>query len=153
MIEISGNNRLAFVSVSFETARHRLEENPFWGAEVLTLSGDYDWQIAAARLYSQGFFGARIIEEKEGNSFIAWGISGHKRCLAYRIRLENQTTLQVVPLEYLEPRRKVGLSIALACAFILPVLISPLIWKLYAMETHRSSRILLPEFCRYLEMS
>lgn len=150
MIDIQGNNQFALVTANMETARDRLRQNPKWGADVLTLAGEYAWRASAARLFATGPFGARVIDEQDG-AFIAWGITGRKSCLAYRIRPENETTLRVEPLGYLERRWKIGLSVALACALVIPVLLSPLIWKMYREQTLRASRIYLPALCRYLE--
>lgn len=119
------------------------------GADILQLAGEFEWRVKAARLYSQGFFGARVIDETP-DSFIAWGISGNKGCFAYKVERLDVLRIQITPLAYLERRRKIGLGVILALMFVLPVLLSPILWKLYEIQTLRSSRIYLHAFARYL---
>ena len=150
MIKINGNNHSVTLTADFDAVHTRLKENQCWGADLLQLAGEYEWRVSAARLYSKGPFGAQVIDES-ADAFVAWGISGNKSCLAYRIERETDSTIRVTPLAYLERIRKISLAVALAMIFILPVLLAPLLWRLYEVQTLRASRIYLPTFARYLE--
>lgn len=150
MIEIQGRNRSASVSADFEAVRAYLQENPCWGAEVIQDAGEYGWRVSAAHKYSKGPFGARLVDEGP-DQFIAWGISGKKSCLAYRIEREDEWQIRITPLAYLERTRKITIAVSLALVLIVPVLLSPLLWWMYQAQTLRASRVYLPTFGRYLE--
>lgn len=151
MFEIIGNNEAMLLrSTDFDRVHRRVRNNPTWGAELLEMAGDYSWRVSAAKLYSNGPFGARVIEEST-DSFVAWGITGNKSCLAYRVERRDERHIKVTPLAYLEQRRKFGLVVALTCIFVLPVLLTPLLWRLYEVQTLRVSKIYLPIFARYVQ--
>ena len=150
MIEIYDSNKSAPVAANFDTIRTWLQENPCWGAELLAHAGEYRWRVSAARFYSKGPFGARVIDETPG-CLVAWGITGKRSCLAYRIKRESENIIQITPLAYLEPRRKIFLAVFLALIYIVPVLLSPLLWRMYEAQTLQASRVYLPTFARYLE--
>lgn len=149
MIDIQGNNQFAVMTTDFAAVRTRLQENPKWGAEMLRRAGEFDWRVKAAGWYSRGHFGARVIDETPG-SFVAWGITGNKQCLAYRIEKQEMGQIRITPLAYLEKRRRIGLAIALLLCFVVPALLSPIAWKLYEIFTLRASRVHLYNFARYL---
>lgn len=150
MIEMDKKTTATTISADFEAVRTHLEGNQSWGADLLEQSGASGWRVSAARLFSKGPFGAQVIVESP-DQFVAWGITGRKSCLAYRIEREGVERVRVTPLGYLERVRKVMVSMTLALAGIVPVLLSPLIWWLYESQTLRDSQTHLPAFCRLLE--
>lgn len=149
MIDIQGNNQFAVMTADFAAVRTRLQDHPNWGAEILRRAGEFDWRVKAAGWYSRGYFGARVIDETP-DSFVAWGITGNKHCLAYRVEKQTAGQIRITPLAYLEKRRRVGLALALLLLFVIPVLLSPLVWKLYEVFTLRASRVQLYNFARYV---
>lgn len=150
MIDICGNNQSATIATDFDTLRSRLQGTPCWGADVLRLAGEHGWRVATAGRYSKGPFGARVIDVGP-DCMIAWGISGKKSFLAYRIEREDANQVLVTPLAYLEGTYKATLAVSLALLFIVPVLLAPLLWWVYQAQTLRASRVYLPTFGRYLE--
>ena len=150
MIEIQGNNEFATVTTDFEVVRTRLKENPNWGAELLEQAGEYSWRVTTARWYSKGPFGARVIDDGP-ESFVAWGFSGKRSFLVYRISKEGENTIQVIPLAFQPRANKVLLVVFLALIYLIPVLLSPLLWRMFEVQTLRASRVFLPTFARYLE--
>ena len=150
MFKIHGNNQYASLEADFDIVRAYLEANRAWGAEVLKLAGEYGWRQKAARKYSLGLSGAKTIPETS-ERFIAWGLSGKKSFFAYRIERQNEYSIRVTPVAYLENTLKTTIMVTLAAFFIVPLLFSPFFWRLYEMQTYRSSKVYLPAFCRYLE--
>lgn len=150
MIEIHDRNQSATVTADFDAVRTRLQENPCWGAELLQRAGEYGWRVSAARRYSKGPFSSRIIDESP-DRLVAWGISGKKSYLAYRIERESKEIIQITPLAYLECTHKTVIAISFALIFIVPVILSPLLWWVYEVQTLRASRVHLPTFSWYLE--
>ncbi len=150
MSEVQDNNRYALVTTDLATCRERLRNDRCWGAETLSIAGEYGWRVEIARASSRSPFSSRVIEDG-ADSFIVWGITGKKSFLAYRIEPEKDGTIWVIPLAYMEKTRKTAIAITLAIFFIAPVLLAPLIWRWYEAQTIRASRIYLPAFCRYLE--
>jgi hypothetical protein len=82
---------------------------------------------------------------------IAWGLSGKKSFLAYRIERKDTNQVRVTPLAYLDKTRKAALAVPLALIFIVPVLLAPFLWWVYEIQTLRASRVYLPTFGRFLE--
>jgi len=151
VIEIHGNNQSANVTVDFDTLRTHLQGRDVWGADVLRLAGEHGWRVATAGMHSKGPLGAYVIDEGP-DSIVAWGVRGKKSFLAYRIERVSVGQVNVTPLSYLESKHKAALAISLALLFILPVLLSPLVWWTYQVQTVRASRVYLPTFGRYLEL-
>ena len=150
MININGNNQSATIATDFDALRSRLQGTPCWGADVLRLAGEHGWRVATAGRYSKGPFGARVIDDGP-DCMIAWGISGKKSFLANRIERKDANQVLVTPLAYLEGTYKATLAVSLALLFIVPVLLAPLLWWIYQVQTLRASRVYLPTFGRYLE--
>jgi hypothetical protein len=148
MLEIQDRNESAIITADYQTVRSFLGNHPYWGADVLENSGEYHYRIRRAQRYSKGKMGCKILNESDGNC-IAWGITGQKSFLAYRIIREN-IRLRIIPLAYLERTRKTAIAVSLSMLFIVPVMLAPLIWKIYEKQTLRNSRVNLPTFCRYL---
>jgi hypothetical protein len=150
MTEIHNQNQSATVIADFDAVRTRLQENPCWGAGVLQNAGKSAWRVFAARMYSRGPLGARIIDDGP-DCVIAWGIIGRQSSLAYRIERERAKQVRITPLAYLERTRKTAMVVTLVLLFVLPVLLAPLLARLQEMRVLRASREYLPTFGRYLE--
>ncbi|MEI7846010.1 MAG: hypothetical protein WCK35_09425 [Chloroflexota bacterium] len=150
MVELEGENHFAVLCADFDTAHSHLQLNPGWGADTIQIAGEYRWRVYAARTYSKGPFGARVIDENP-NRFIAWGVYRKRSCLAYRINRDGAGIIRVIPLAYLERTHKARVVVSLAFPLLIPALFSPLFWLVYASRTLRASRLLLPAFCQYLE--
>ncbi len=149
MLEIQDRNQTATVSADYVAIRSLLQSNPCWGADVLETAGEYHYRVNRARYYSKRKLACRIVDEGDG-SCIAWGVTGKKSFLAYRIVCEDDHRLRIVPLAYLEKTRKTAIAVSLAMLFIVPVVFAPLLWKIYESQTLRNSRVNLPTFCRYV---
>ena len=150
MIKIGERNTSASVTAYFDTVRVYLQENPCWGAELLQQAGEYRWRISAARCYSKGPFGSKVIDE-DPDCLVAWGVTGRQSSLAYRIEREDDTHIRITPVAYLERTRKSAMVVTLAVLFLLPVILAPLIARWHEVTVLRASRVYLPTFCRYLE--
>jgi hypothetical protein len=154
MIEINNNNQSATVTTDFDTVHARLQENPGWVVELLENAGEYKCRVNLARRYIK-WFGtgpsrAQVVDEGP-DCFMIWGITGKGSTLAYRIEREGENRIRVTPLAYMERKGKILLAFALVMIYIVPVLLSPLIWRLHEERTLRASRVYLPTFGRYLE--
>jgi hypothetical protein len=54
-------------------------------------------------------------------------------------------------MPFLLPKDKIGIAFILALGFILPVLLTPLVWHNYEQKNLRMSRYYLTSFCHHLE--
>ena len=154
MIEIYDSNKSATMTADFDTIRSRLQENPGWVAELLENAGENGQRVNLARRYIRwygiGSSGAQIISEGM-DCFKVWGLSGKGSTLAYQIERKGENRIRITPLAFMERKGKILLAVALVLIYILPVLLSPLIWRLNEARTLRASRVYLPTFVRYLE--
>jgi hypothetical protein len=120
-----------------------------WPADKLQSSGEYRWCVSSARLSGQGSFGGHG-EDQELGFCIVWGFLTRKRILAYRIEREGYDKTRITLLAYMPRTVKIGIALVLALIYIVPVSLSPLLWKVYEAQTLRASKVYLPAFCRYL---
>jgi hypothetical protein len=146
---IFGKSEYAEVNADYAAVDRLLLDDSRWGANVLEMSGDYNWRVKLARLESWGWFSSRVFPQSD-NQFIAFGVTGKRSFLGYQILKKGDNKIRITPVGYLPKRSKVVMVIALALLYILPVLLSPFIFKLYEIVILRSSKIYLDAFCRYL---
>ena len=97
MLEMQNHSRSAPVPVNYEATRERLQNDRYWGAEILDAAGEYGWRVKMARRYSRGHNISKIIVEGP-DQFIAWGVIGQKSFLAYRVEREMDGSIRVTPL-------------------------------------------------------
>ena len=146
---IFGKSEYAEVNADFAQVECLLEEDPKWGANVLEMSGEYNWRVKLTGLQSWGWFSSRVFPQSE-NQFIAFGVTGQRSFLGYQILKKGDNKIRITPVGYLPKSSKVVMVITLALLCIFPVLLAPFIFKLYEIVILRSSKIYLDAFCRYL---
>lgn len=148
-VTIFGKSEYAILNADFAVVECLLQDDIKWGAKVLELSGEYGWLVKLVRLQSRGWYSSRILPESP-EQFIAHGTIGKRSFLVYKIQRENDDCIRVTPIGYVSLGIKIFMMFVLALLFILPVFLSPLIWKVSELMILRSSRIYLSAFCLYL---
>lgn len=146
---IFGKSEYAVLNADFAVVECLLQDDPKWGANVLEMSGEYDWRVKLLRRQSIGWNSSRIIPETTDH-FIAFATIGKRSFLAYQIERESDQNIRVTPIGYVPVGIKVFTAFVLTLLYILPVILSPFIWKLHKIAILRSSKIHLDAFCRYL---
>ncbi|MEI7846012.1 MAG: hypothetical protein WCK35_09435, partial [Chloroflexota bacterium] len=114
------------------------------------MAGEYGWRVKLARMWGYKRYSAMLIPESD-DSFVVFNMIAKNSCLVYRIQKADDDSVQVTPANYLPREWKIFIAIGLAVLFIFPVLLSPVIWKLYEITNARLSRLFLDAFCRYLD--
>ena len=147
---VSGKSEYALVNVELSIVKKLLENDRYWGASTLEMAGEFGWKVLLARLWSGALFSSGIISEST-DGFIVYRAFGKQDFLAYRITKESESSVRVTPFGYLPQNSKVWIVIGLAVCFILPVMLSPIIWKSYELSNLRYSRVYQDAFCRYLQ--
>lgn len=150
MIEIKDKNEFAQIGIDFETAKARLQANPNWGPQVLLGSGEYKWVVVIADIYSARFKVFTHILEESPDAMTVVGVTGKNSNLAYRVERDGQAGIRVTPLAFLDMAFKITTFLSLLLLFILPALLTPLVWRLLEARVQRTSRLHLASFCRYL---
>lgn len=150
MWTMQGKREQALARVGYEEARALLENDPQWGASVLRLAGENARQERWVRQISRGRKGSRVLGRSGAGSFIAWGVVGARSFVAYRVESGEDGWVRVTPLAYLPVGRKVSIALMLALFYVLPVFLSPLVWRKQALQVQRTSRKYLAAFCRCL---
>lgn len=126
-----------------------LEDNRHWAVQVLEYADAkarvVEWVAICNKMHPSR------IKPKEGDSFIAIGTLGKRRSLAYRIELHDERTVKIIPISFLEAKAKIRIACVLAIFYIVPVLLSPILWQKWAEQNLKFSRYYLNSFCHYLE--
>ena len=146
---VQGYFEHAVLEGNFDRVRECLEVNRHWGAEVLGYADEKARIIEWVRLCNK-LRPSRIRGENK-DAFLAVGTLGKKQSLVYRVEKQDQDSVKIIPMAYLEPKYKVGIALILVLFYIVPVLLAPIIWRQRAEQNLRLSRYYLVSFCHHLE--
>jgi len=147
--EITGKNEQLIIDADFSVVECLLNDDHKWGAHVIEQAGEMDWKVKYVQLQSRAFYPSIVFPVNE-NQFSIFSIIGRHQFLAYRIDRLDTTRIQVVPIGQIPNRVKAISAASLAMMFIIPIVLSPLVWKIYEQTTLRNSKLYLDAFCRYL---
>ncbi|MHC1733393.1 MAG: hypothetical protein AB9888_15350 [Bacteroidales bacterium] len=145
------NGEYALVNANFTTVEYLLKNDPKWGANILEMSGEYSWRVKLIQLQSWGWYSSHTISETT-NRFITIAAIGQRSFLAYQIQETKNQLVRITPIGYVPIGIKIYTAFLLALFCIFPILLSPLIWKVYQFSILRSSKLYLDAFCRYLSL-
>jgi len=146
---IQGYFESAKFTCDLQTIRKVLEGSSTWAAGVLEHADTKRRIVEAIQRYNR-CRPCRVIKAKN-HSLIAVAPVGKKQCLAYRLEADHGSNVRITPLPFLVVKDKVGIAFMLTLAFVLPVLLSPFVWRRYEQNNLRMSRYYLISFCHYLE--
>lgn len=143
------NSSHAEMTAKFSVVQCLLQDEPRWGADVLEMAGEYPWRVRIIRRQSWGYRASRIYPDTT-KRFIAFAPVGKRAYLAYEISKLDEDRIQVMPVGYMPKALKAVNLISLLLLMVIPVLLAPLLWRLYEVTTLRNSRLYLDAFCRML---
>jgi hypothetical protein len=147
--EIQGYFEHADFEGDFKSVKELLLANTTWAISVLEGTDVKPRIVEYIRKFS--LRDRSKIKTQKDNSIIAVGPIGKKQCLAYKINANGDAGVTITPIAFLAVKYKIGISIMLTLAYIVPVLLSPLVWRKYAQNNLKLSRYYLTSFCHYLE--
>lgn len=147
---IVGKNEYAELKADFAVVECLLQEDAQWGAKIMELAGKPAWQVKLIRLLNWGWNKSRIIPETT-ERFIAVGAIGKRTFLTYQIDKLDNSSIQVTPIGFVPRHIKLWTAAILMLAFVVPLLLTPLVWKLHEVSNKRNSKLHLDAFCGYLK--
>ncbi|GAB4326037.1 MAG: hypothetical protein Kow0074_20160 [Candidatus Zixiibacteriota bacterium] len=146
--EISGQSESAVVNVSLEFIREQLKSDGQWAANVLAAADRSGARVAYAKAYGS-VLGATFIEDTP-DCILVRGASGKNTRLMYRVERIDDQSSRVLPEGKVEGPAKIVIPLALLFFCIIPVLLTPLVYKARASSMRRFSAKYLEAFCLYL---
>ena len=146
--EILGHNDQATVALPLDQLRQHLLTHQQWAGDVLAQAGRSGARVAFAKVYGV-LLGSTLVSEGPGYATIR-GTAGKNTRLLYRLERIDDTTTRIIPAGAVEGPAKVFIPIALLCFCIIPVVLTPLAFKMRANAMKRFSARYLEAFCRYL---
>ena len=146
---IMGYFEYAVFQGDFQSVKALLSENHGWVVKVLE-GTDVKPRIVD---YIRKFSSCHPANIKNGKdrAITAIGPIGKKQYLAYQVKPHQNGGIEITPMPYLGVRYKLGISLMLSLAYIVPVVLSPLVWRKYAQNNLKLSRYYLTSFCHYIE--
>jgi hypothetical protein len=146
---VQGYFEHAVLEGDFAVIQCILQDEKDWSAGVLACADTkprvVEWIQVVNRLSPS------YIRPEDQNQFLAVGSLGKKQCLAYQITRLDDNHVQITPAAYLPVSAKISIAVLLALCYLLPVLLSPIVWQKYAQRNLKLSRYYLHSFCHYLE--
>ena len=149
---IIGYNEYAEVKTDFAVVECLLQDDPRWGAKVMELAGEPKWRVKLVHSLSRGWNASRIVPDT-AERFIAVGTIGKRTFLTYQIDKVDDRTIRVTPIGYVPRHIKIWTAMILLVAFVFPVLLAPLVWKLHEVMNQRKSKLHLDAFCGCIQGS
>ena len=146
---IKGYFDAAEFTVDFSSITQVVENSTTWAAYLLENAGTKHRIVDAIQRYNK-WHPCRTTHSND-NSLIAIAPFGKKKCLAYKLEPIPGTGTRITPIPFLEVKAKIGIAFMLAIAFVLPVVLSPWVWRRYEQNNLLMSRYYLLSFCHYLE--
>lgn len=153
LFEIIDNNEYALFKADYSVAQCVLQDSATWGSQTLGKSGVSRWKVKVLLLINLYLFPSKI-KPISRNSFLAKSFYLQHMNMAYSItRGEVDKTIIITPISYITPFRKIWFTLFLASLMVLPVLISPFLWKWAENYTYKFSKNHLEKFCLMLQKS
>lgn len=147
--EIQGYFSSAKMIADFSVIQCILQDDRQWVANVLKESA-YDPKLCNIAGKISRVYPSRIFPLSPDN-FIALGPIGVTKRLVYQIDRINCESIQITPIPHIERVCKFGTTIFLVSLFIIPVLMTPIVWQSTKTSNHILSRFFLKGFCEYLD--
>jgi hypothetical protein len=146
--KIEGQNDNALVNANFDSICRLLAEDRQWGTHVLQMANTNAVSVAFSKAYGS-VLGSSVIRAGPGYMLIK-GTAGKRNRLLYRLEALDGAITRITPEGRADGYFRVIVPVGLLCMGILPVVLTPLLYKLRAHNMRYFSARHLSAFCRYL---
>lgn len=147
--KLCGKSEFALVHADFAVIECLLQDDRTWGAKVLEQSGEIPYRVKLVQIQNTIWVRCGIIPQSSEH-FIAAGLLGRRSFLAYSIDKQKDGCTRITPTGFIPRWARLFSAVPLALMGVVPVVLSPLIWKWHEALTLRRSKLYLPAFCLYL---
>ena len=144
--KIEGKNEFAFFRANFSQLRQYLTTDPEWVTKVMKLYGHVGFVVSMEKMRNSTV-GSNIVEQ--GNTYFI--VRGNNQFF-FRIEVVNANTSRIIPEGRLSGIGKFSIIFGLLMACIVPVVLTPLIFKMRKLVSKNQGQQHLEAFCQYLEM-
>jgi hypothetical protein len=148
---IEGYCGYAEIETDFSVIQCILQDERQWAALTLKHAAYEAKHCERIALWNY-IFPSKIIPQSIDH-FIAIGPIGITTRLVYLIERIDPNKIKIIPLSYIETELKIGTALFLATLFLLPSILSPVIWKKFQRSNLMMSKYCLPGFCEFLKNS
>ncbi len=146
LYKIEGENKFAYFNANFRQLRQIFESDPNWVAGVLEAAQHFGITKGMQK-FRNSLFGCKIEEEGDNYFAVRGTVSFY-----YRIEAVSQTVSRIVPVGKLLTIHKVVIPFQLAIMCLIPVVLTPLLYKLQRNKIEWNSKAHIEPLCRYLQM-
>ena len=144
--KIEGANEFAYFRCNFNQLRQIFESDSNWVSGVMEIFGHFGITKGMQK-FRNSLFGCAV-EEQGQNYFIVRGTVS----FYYKIEAVNKDVSRIVPIGRLPTAIKIAIPFGLVLICIVPVVLTPLFYKVRKNRIENWSKIHLPALCQYLEM-
>ena len=144
--KIEGENELAYFRANFNQILQIFESDPSWFKNLVELNNDTYGKVVKFD-FVNSLAGTNIVERGDTHFVIRGG-----QHFFYRVEAVDANTSRIVPVERLWGYLKFVIPIALVIWCVIPVVLTPLIYKLRQKQALNMSKHYLNPLCKYLEL-
>lgn len=144
--KIEGENDFAYFRASSAKLRQIFESDRRWAKNFVEMEGDIYGKVIKFDLVSSAAGGVNIIEQSDTHFVIRGG-----QYFFYRVKAVDANTSRILPEGRLWGYWKYIIPIVLLIWCVIPVVLTPLIYKLRQKQALQMSKHYLKPLCTYLE--
>lgn len=145
LYKIEGENEFAYFRASVNQILQIFQSDPKWAKNFIEMNNDMYGKVVKFD-YVSNLAGTKIIEQ--GNSHFV--IRGGQHFF-YRVEAFDANFTRIVPEGRLWAYWKFAVPFGLFMTCVIPVLLTPLVFKLKKKQTFDMSKSYLEPLCRYME--
>ncbi len=146
LYKIESENAFAYFTANLGQLRQIFESDPNWVGGVMELAGHYAIS-KGMQSFRNSLWGSKVEEQGEGYFEVRGTVS-----MYYRVEAVSETVSRILPIGNLPTVLKVAIPFQLALVCILPVVLTPLIYKLQKNKILWSSKAHIEPLCQYLQI-
>lgn len=146
LYKIEGENEFAYFNANFNQLRQIFESDPNWVGGVMELAEHYAIS-KGMQSFRNSLWGSKVEEQGNGYFEVRGTVS-----MYYRAEAVSDAVSRIIPIGKLPTVLKVVIPFQLALVCILPVVLTPLIYKLQKNKILWSSKAHIEPLCQYLQI-
>jgi|GEM_PF-2250957 len=146
--KIEGQNESALFKADFDSVCKLLAQDRQWGTHVLQIANTNSVSVAISKAYGS-VLGSSTVRAGPGYMLIK-GTAGKRNRLLYRLEAVDAATTRITPEGMADGYFKIIVPVGLLCMGVLPVVLTPWLYRLRAHNMRYFSSRYLSAFCRYL---
>lgn len=144
--KIEGENEFAYFRADFNRILQIFQSDPKWTKKVVEMNNDIYGKVVKFDLFSN-LAGTSIVERGETHFVIRGG-----QYFFYRVEAVDAKTSRIVPEERLWTYWKIVMPIVLFIWCVVPVVLTPLVFKMRKKQALNMSKTYLKPLCNYIEI-